>query len=303
MSANSDLRRTVSRRFAPFIADIEELVHREGYLRTLAATITTLGSVGLIGQLLGIAWLRTTFATFAAVLFVLVSAVSFAGTQRLRSRIDRDEALLHDYAESLYKSPATVIREWKQEVVIESTGDTHFSRTLVLGDSGSDTPRYVSLGIVRFDRSPMSERSRRRVTYSAVHASRPHDLSGGTRVHTTASWTKAPTGERLTVYAHLGRTVQDGDLLTLECSWPRFSTELMSGKAPETFEARFAIPVAWFEHRVVFRCAGHTRRLGIRPLPGTEVVRERRSGDTVVTFRGSNPELLQPRGFVADLAE
>jgi hypothetical protein len=302
VGANSDLRRTVSRRFAPLIADLEELVHREGYPRTLAATVTTLGSVGLIGQLLGIAWLRTTFATSAAVLFVLVSAVSFAGTQRLRSRISRDEALLHGYAESLYKSPATVIHEWQQEVVIEPTGDAYFSRTLVLGDSGSDTPRYVSLGIVRFDRSPVSERSRRRVTYSAVHASRPHDLSGSTRVHTTASWTKQPNGERLTVYAHLGRTVQDGDLLTFECSWPRFSAELMSGDAPEAFTATFTLPVTWFEHRVVFRGADRDRHLGIRPLPGTEVVRERRGSDAVVTFRGSNPELSQTQGFVADLA-
>lgn len=172
MGAASDLRRLVARRLVPLVADLEEYVFRHGYFRALASTLASLGTVGLVGQILGLTWLRITFATLAAALFVLVSAISFAGTQRLRGKVKHIEQLLHTYADQMHSTSPLSVREWRQEVIIEENGDARCRRELVLDAASNGTLRYVSVNLVYYGSTRLTNRDRRKVRCEAFHMRR-----------------------------------------------------------------------------------------------------------------------------------
>jgi hypothetical protein len=303
MGAGSDLRRIVSRRLAPLFADLEDHVFRYGYFRTLGGALASLGTVGLLGQVLGLTWLRVTFATAAAGLFVLVSALSFAGTQRLRGKLKHIEGLLHTYADQTHSSSPLSVREWRQEVTIEENGDALFRRDLVLDAASNGTLRYVTVNLVYYGTTRLTNRDRRRVRCHAYHAGED-DVDQRTRANGTSVWTFTADGKpKLDIYIHLGTVVQDGDLITVEWDWPGYSADLVNGTAPESFDVLFTKEVGKFEHRVVFRNIRSPAAFKVRNQ-GAQNLQKRRVGqDVVVEFSAEAPALHTRMGFIADYSQ
>ncbi|WP_086839716.1 hypothetical protein [Amycolatopsis kentuckyensis] len=303
MGAGSEIRRIVSRRLAPLVAELEEHVFRYGYFRSLAGALASLGTVGLLGQVLGLTWLRVTFATLAAGLFVLVSALSFAGTQRLRGKLDHIEQLLHTYANHMHSSSPLSVREWRQEVVIEENGDAHCRRDLVLDAASNGTLRYVSVNLVYYGTTRLTNRDRRKVRCRAYHAGEDN-ADERTRANATSVWTFAPGGKpKLEIYIHLGPVVQAGDLITVEWDWPGYSADLMNGTAPEGFDVLFNKEIGKFEHRVVFRNIRVPAAFKVRNQGAQNLQRHRLGQDIVVEFSAEAPEMDTRMGFIADYSQ
>ncbi|MFI6027898.1 hypothetical protein [Amycolatopsis magusensis] len=301
MSAGREVRRIISRRLSPVVGELESVVHRYGYVRTLSGTVTVLGITGVLGQVLGVAWLRTVFATGAAALFVLAGLIAFAGTQTLRARIAVNEALLHTYADALRTHSPLAIREWRQEVVIETNGDAHITRRLTLEAAGDELPRYLSVNMVYYGSAELTERLRRQVSCTARHAG--PDSAEATRATATSAWRLSSNGKpKLEVYVHLGDVVDPGDVVIVEWKWPKFSADLMNGLAPETFDVLFDKKVGKFEHRVIFREAGKEGVLQIRNQGAANLVRQPHGRDLVVEFSAVEPEMRKRFGFVADFS-
>ncbi|WP_326568239.1 hypothetical protein VSH64_41785 [Amycolatopsis rhabdoformis] len=302
MSAGAELRKVLSQRGAPLIADLEELVFRHGYLRVFAATVASLGSVGLLGEVLGLAWLQTTFASIAGGLFVIASAISFAGTHKLRTRVKHSEELLHSYADALAvrtRKPISV-QEWKQEVTVEDNGDAFCRRVLVLHEAGDRIPRYLSVNLVYYGTTPLSERGRRLVECKAFHAG-PEDVDQRTRANATSIWSTSSNGKpKLDLYIHLGNVVQEGDVVTVEWTWPKYSVDLMTGAEPEAFDVLFTKDVSKFEHRVIFRNVKHDSSFVVRNQGAQGLRRIRQGKDVVVEFSAANPKMSHRMGFIAD---
>ncbi|WIX87635.1 hypothetical protein [Amycolatopsis sp. DG1A-15b] len=303
MGAGSDLRRIVSRRLAPLVADLEEHVFRYGYFRTLTGTLASLGTVGLLGQVLGLTWLRITFATAAAGLFVLVSALSFAGTQRLRGKLKHIEELLHTYADHMHSTSPLSVREWRQEVTVEENGDAHCRRDLVLDAAANGTLRYVSVNLVYYGTTRLTNRDRRKVRCHAYHAGED-DVDQRTRADGTSVWTFTADGKpKLDIYIHLGTVVQAGDLITVEWDWPGYSADLMNGTAPESFDVLFNKEIGKFEHRVVFRNVRSPAAFKVRNQNAQNLRRHRVGQDIVVEFSAEAPERETRMGFIADYSQ
>ncbi|MGC7095783.1 hypothetical protein ACPZ19_14015 [Amycolatopsis lurida] len=300
MGAGTEVRKIITRRLNSVIGELEIVVHRFGYLRALSGTITVLTVSGVLGQVFGITWLRIFFATAAAGLFVLAGLISFAGTEKLRSRKVITEGLLHKYADALRNDSPLAIREWQQEVVIETNGDAHITRKLVLESAADELPRYLAVNMVYYGSDELTERRRRQVACKALHAGQ-EDTSAATRATATSAWRLSSNGmPKLEVYVHLGDVVEAGDLITVEWQWPKFSADLMDGKAPESFDVLFAKKVGRFEHRVVFREAGRDQRMKIVNRGASNLDKQRIGHDLVVSFSAVEPELGRRFGFVAD---
>jgi hypothetical protein len=301
MGAGSDLRRIVARRVVPLVADLEEYVFRYGYFRFLTGALASLGTVGLLGQVLGLGWLRTTFATAAACLFVLVSALSFAGTQRLRGKLDHIEQLLHTYADEMHSTSPLSVREWRQEMVIEENGDARCRRVLVLDAASNGTLRYVSVNLVYYGSTRLTNRDKRKVRCNAFHAGKD-DADERTRANGTSVWTTSRDGKpKLDIYIHLGPVVQAGDLITVEWDWPGYSADLMNGTGPEAFDVLFTKEIGKFEHRVIFRNVPASFKA--RNQGAQNFQRMRQGQDMVVVFSAEAPEMNQRMGFIADYSQ
>jgi len=301
MAAASELRKILSRRLVPLLADIEDLVFRYGYIRVFASAVAMLGTVGLLSQVLGIAWLRTTFATATAVLFVIAALVSFASVQKLQSRLRVTEDVLHTYIEELPRTAPISIRKWRQEIVIENSGDTWSRREVTMAESTGRHLRYLTFATVYYGSTKLTERDKKRIEHNVQHASSTSP-ENGIRVPTTSTWTESSDGKpKLTVYAHLGRAVEEGDVVTTEWYWPKYSTDFMKGRQPESFDTLFLTTVTHFEQKVVFRNLKDHAALKIKTRSALEVERYREGRDTIIRFAGQEPAIGKRLGFVADL--
>lgn len=299
MSTRSDLQEIIRRRLVPIVADLEKVIHRNGYIRTVLTSVLGLGVVGILGQILGQDWLKYAYGALAGIMFVLASAVSFAATQSLRERNTRSENILHEYANVIHANSPVVIREWSQEVMIERNGDAFIRRSLILGGTTGDTPRHVSSNVIYYGETPLTDRARRRVSVKVFHADRLGP-SNGVRVVSTSSWTTTDNGlTRLEIYVHLGRSVSDGDIVTIEWTWPEFSKDLTSGRSPESFDVVFRKSVVRFTHSVVFRGVSDSR-LRIRNVGAPNLQRKSVGQDVHLTFDMQDPEMGTKYGFVAD---
>lgn len=301
MEATTELRKTLSRRLLPLLSDLEDLVYRHGYFRVVASTVATLGTIGLLGQVLGLAWLRTTFATAAAVLFVTGALVSFSATRKLRHHLTRTEQLLHSYLPDLPKTNPVSIRRWTQETSIEENGDTWIRREVTMAKAADRHLRYLTFATVCYSPTKYSSRDKRKVTYDFVHA--PASAPGtGVRVPTTSGWSETERGDpRLTVYVHLGRAAEEGDVVTAEWHWPRHSADLMKGIQPEAFETFFDTTVAEFDLKVIFRNLKDDAALKVKPLSTTMVERSREGRDTILRLSETSPRNGERFGFVVDV--
>lgn len=301
MGAGSELRAAVSGRLVPLLADLEEVVYRYGHLRVFAAAIAALGSIGLLGQVLGLLWLRTTFATATGVLFTTAALVSFAGTQKLRNHTRGIEKLLHGYLDELPKTTPIAVRDLKQAIIIENNGDAWIRREVTMAESREHHRRYLALAITYYGQAKYTERDKRRVEYTVRHASSsaPED---GVRVPATSAWTLTSQDQpRLTVYAHLGRTVEEGDVVTIDWHWPRYSADLMKGGLSESFDTVFTTSVARFEYRVIFRNFKNDSALKVKAPAAIGLTRFREGRDTILRFAGAHPVLGEKFGFTVDI--
>lgn len=302
MAVKKEIGQIVSRRLVPVVADLERVVHRNGYLRVLTVTITLLGLVGLLGQLLGLPWLRFAYGTLAAILFVLASAVSFAGTQLLRERVTRSETVLHSYADALNANHPLEIWEWKQDVFIEPNGDASMRRHLVLGAASSDgPPRHLRISVLYYGKTAMTDRDKRRVSVKVLHTEATGTNNTGIRVASTSTWKASSSGEpQLDVYVHLGEYVKRGDVVMVEWDWPRYSADLMSGRSSEIFDVLFDKEVENFTHTVTFRSLADPSRLQIQERNAPDLERIENGKDVTIRFAAANPELHKLYGFIAD---
>ncbi|RZS40751.1 hypothetical protein EV193_10364 [Herbihabitans rhizosphaerae] len=302
MGAGDELRKAVRHRIFSLFADIEHIVHRHGYLRVLTGTITMLGLVGILGQVLGLTWLRWIFATSAGVLFLVASAVSFAGTERLRARIAQSETLLHGAARALDSKSPISIREWRQVVTLESNGDAKIWTEMVLDEAQDGIPHFLFVNQIYYGGPPLTDRQKRLVECEVFHAN--SDTSGvGVRAQASSSWSASKFGEpKLDVFAHLGNTVHQGDKVTVKWLWPKYSADLMTGHRPENFDVKFYDQsISMFEYTVIFRDVDSDNEFTMRNLGANNLVQTRSGRDIAVSFSGDHPEAGKSMGFVADL--
>ncbi|MFD8493437.1 hypothetical protein [Amycolatopsis sp. NPDC059657] len=300
MTAGGEFRNAFTKRFLSLIAELENLVHRHGYLRVFAGVVPLLGIAGLLGQLLGIAWLRTTIATILALLFLLASAIAFAGTEALRARNRKNIELLHEYADALYTASPVVVREWRQTVTIERNGDADIKRELILEAASNGVPRHLAVNLVYYGSSPLTERDKRRIECTALHAN-GRDPRNATRANATSTWaTSRNKRPKLNVYVHLGNVVEAGDVVTVRWRWPGYSADLMNGREPETFDVYFMHKVAKFEHKVIFRGAAADNSFMTRNSGAPNLKREDLGTDVVIKFSQKNPMAFQYYAFIAD---
>lgn len=301
MGAQAELRKVVTQRILPLIGDVEDLVFRYGYLRVLGGAVSLLGIVGLLSQILGLAWLRVTWATIAAGLFIVTAIVTFAGSVQLRARINKSETLLHEYADALHSTSPVVVQEWYQEVLVESNGDATVTRKMILEGADNNIPRHVSVNLVYYGLSPLTERLKRQVKCRAYHAGL-HDAGRGVSAKATSTWSTSSNGKpRLDIYIHLGRVVTQGDRLTVIWTWPGYSADLRRGDATEAFDVMFTKEVCKFEQIVVFRNADLSAVRVLNRGAQNLTIKDR-LGDVVVTFSAEQPEFNKRVGFVADFS-
>ncbi|WP_043848556.1 hypothetical protein [Amycolatopsis keratiniphila] len=301
METTTELRKTLSRRLLPLLSDLEDLVYRHGYLRVVTSAVATLGTIGLLGQVLGLAWLRTIFATAAACLFLTTALISFSGTRRLRDRLTQTEQLLHSYLPDLPQTDPVSIRRWKQETSIEENGDTWIRQEVAMAEAADRHLRYLTFTAICYSQNKLTNRDKRKVAYDFVHAMASAPGSG-VRIPTTSRWSETERGcSRLTVYVHLGRAVEEGDVVTAEWHWPKHSAELMKEIRPEAFDILFTTTVAEFDFQVKFRNLKDDTALKVKPLPTTQVERSRDGQDTILRLSGTSPRRGDRFGFIADV--
>ncbi|MGW4832242.1 hypothetical protein ACWEOG_31955 [Amycolatopsis japonica] len=301
METTTELRKTLSRRLLPLLSDLEDLVYRHGYLRVVAGAVAMLGTIGLLGQVLGLAWLRTIFATAAALLFLIAALISFSATRRLRDRLAQTEQLLHSYLPDLPKTDPVGIRRWKQETSIEENGDAWIRREVTMAEAKDRHLRYLTFTTTCYSQNKLTNRDKRKVKYDFVHATASTPESG-VRVPTTSRWSETERGHSsLTIYVHLGRAVEEGDVVTAEWHWPKHSAELMKGIRPEAFDTFFTTTVAEFDFHVKFRNLEDDTALKVKPLPTTQVERSRDGQDTILRLSGTSPRRGDRFGFIADV--
>jgi hypothetical protein len=301
VSTRSELGKIVANRIVPAVADLEKVIHRNGYFRVLATTIVGLGFIGILGQILGVTWLRYVYGILAALLFLLTSAVAFGATQRLRERVARSESILHEYADSMPMAHAIGIDECREEVTIERNGDALIKRRYVLKPlEDSDAPRYLTMNTVYYGETPLTDRDKRLVEVKVRHG---NTGSGEESVlaRATSRWGQSSHPfPKLEVYIHLGKSLQDGDTVIFECSWPRYSRDLTTGRSSETFDVMFTKEIAKVYYRAIFRDIENDSVLNI--VRGSRVTgfrRQRVGKDVLVTFEEENPPLNVRMGFRA----
>jgi hypothetical protein len=300
VTARSDIKRIVSVRLVPIVSDLEEAVHRNGYLRVLSTSIGLLGTVGLVGQILGITWLRYVFATLAAVLFILASSVAFAATETLRRKSESRVKMMHSYADALVATVPVSISEWRQDVVIDQNGDAKITRLMTLEAATGTVPRHLSMNLIYYGQSELTLRAKRRVVVRA-HYSDADGSNESVRVVFTSAWNATAAGvPKLDIYAHLGPVIHDGDVIKVVWTWPKYSADLMSGRQSEDWDVVFRKQVRHFEHSTKFRGMATVSSFSIKDLGGLKCVSERVDDDLKVTFKASDPPLDTRFGFVAD---
>jgi hypothetical protein len=282
------------------VADLEQVVHRNGYLRVLAATVTVLGSIGLLGQLLGVEWLRYTFGILAAILFILASTVAFAATETLRRRSESRVKLLHEYADALVAGVPLSYRRWHQEVIIAPNGDADITCLVTFESSTGTTQRHVSLKLSYCGSRELTTRDRRRVRVKVHHA----DANGrneNIRVQFTSVWgTTSSRQPLLDIYAHLGPEVHEGDTIKVQWHWPRYSADLMRGQSYEDFDVVFRNKVQKASHVVIFRGVARSQSFSVRGLRGLKWTSVANGNDLKVQFSVTQPLPNVHYGFTAD---
>jgi hypothetical protein len=195
------------------------------------------------------------------------------------------------------------VREWRQEVTIETSGDAHFQRELILEGAPDDIQRHLSVNLVYYGSTELTERTRRQVQCLAFHAG-PEDRDAATRAKATSTWdTSSNNKPRLKIYVHLGHLVQDGDVVIVKWTWPGYSADLMDGVAPEGFDVLFNKEIGKFEHEVVFREVGGRSSFKIRNQGAANLVQVRQGRDLVVRFSSEEPPMNRRMGFVADYSQ
>ncbi|WP_370944182.1 hypothetical protein AB5J62_34480 [Amycolatopsis sp. cg5] len=300
MTAGGEFRKALVKRLLSLIIELENLVHRHGYLRVFAGIVPLLGIAGLLGQLLGIAWLRLTAMSIIVLLLLLTAAVAFAGSASSGSRERKNLVLLHEYADALRAVSPAATREWRQVVTIESDGAAHVKREIVVDAISDRAARHIYESLVYYGSSPLSERDKRLVTFEAVHAG-GLDPREGTRANATAVWTTTVSGRpKLDVYVHLGGVVEQGDRVTVRWRWPGYSADLMNGLDAERFDVIFREKVSRFEHVVIFRGMAEERSFVVRNQGAPNFVHEVDGADLVVRFAQVDPAARRKLGFVAD---
>lgn len=301
MTTRTELGRIVQNRLVPAVADLEKVIHRNGYFRVLASTVVGLGFIGILGQLLGVTWLRYAYSILAVVLFVLTSAVAFAATQKLRERVARSESILHEYADSMPMGHAIHIDECKEEVIIERNGDALIKRRYVLRSlEDTSAPRYLTMNTVYYGETALTDRDMRLVEVKVRHG---NTKSGEESVlaRATSRWGQSSHPlPKLEVYIHLGKSFQDGDTIIFECSWPRYSRDLTTGKSSETFDVMFTKEISKVYYAATFRDVESDSTLSVvRGSRAMGFKRARSGKDVIVTFEEENPPLNIRMGFRA----
>ncbi|HET6289825.1 MAG TPA: hypothetical protein VFG15_24160 [Amycolatopsis sp.] len=162
--------------------------------------------------------------------------------------IYRTEQLLHSYLPDSPKTTPVAIRRWEQEAWIEESGDTWVRRKVTMAESADLHLRYLTSTSVCYGTTKLCPRHRGE---AGIRSTRP----------TTSRWSETEREESmLTVFVHLGRTVEEGDVVIPEWHWPKYSADLMKGIRPEPFDTLFTTTVAESDLKVTSEKSETTRR-------------------------------------------
>ncbi|MFF1613716.1 hypothetical protein ACFVYA_38635 [Amycolatopsis sp. NPDC058278] len=270
------------------IGVLDDYVAEHGYGRLGATVMTVLGVGGVLSTLFGTTWFRLISVTVVAIAAVLVLLLGIAERRRLYARIERDANMINRYVDLVSIQNPFHVKKWHQTVVISANGDCVISIEQTISPVDDAEPHFVKLNSIYYGSMPLSERAKRRVKQYAFFRN-----GGGknrnVRAYSTYSWVLSVDGKpKHNVVVHLTSRVRNGDVVTVEWRWPKFSADLRSARSAELFDVLFTNQVIDFRYEIRLKDVG-----GVQPAITRQRLRsidERWDGDDyVVVFSAKNP--------------
>jgi hypothetical protein len=279
---------------------MDEYVARNGYGKFLSTGLTILSVVGFVSALVGSTWLRAVTTFLALVAAVLLILLGIAERRRLHGRIERDADTINRYVKFIDQRTPFHIQVWKQVVTISRNGDAVIRREMTLTRADDSEPHFLRANVSYYGSVRLSESMKRRVNIEAYRMN-PADGDRETRARWTYSWSTTTAGKpSLDVVVHLDGGIEEGEVVVVEWSWPRYSEDLRADRDTELFDVVFRRDVAEFQYEIRLKdCGGVIPAIGSRG--GIGFTRRSEAGDYVVGFGQSKPALGANVGVVIDM--
>lgn len=279
---------------------LDEYVAAHGYGRLGLTVVTFLSFAGLLSSLLGTTWLRMVSVTILAVAAVLVLLLGIAERRRLYSRIERDAGLINKYVRIIQHEKPFKFKQWRQFVEIAPNGDCRIRIQVTMSPADGHEPHFVILNSIYYGSMTLTDRAKRRVRYDSYFRNKG-GASRDTRANSTYSWTLSHEGKpRHNVVVHLGGKVEDGDIVTVEWRWPRFSADLRALRSSELFDVFFTTEVLDYRYEIRIKDAR-----GVQPAITRRGVRtftqKWDDDDYVIVFSGRRPATWSNLGVEVDM--
>lgn len=282
------------------VGALDDYVAEHGYGRLGGGVVTFFGVGSILSTLFGTIWFRLTSVTAVAVAGVLVLLMGIAERRRLYARIERDAGMINRYVNLVNPQKPFHVKKWRQSVEIAPNGDCVIRIEQKISPVSDAEPHFVKLNCIYYGSVSLGDRAKRRVKHYA------HFRNGGgknrnVRAYSTYSWAQSADGNpKHNVIVHLTSKVQEGDTVTVEWHWPKFSADLRSARSPELFDVLFTNQVIDFRYEIRVKDAG-----GVQPAVtrrGLRTVDEHWEGDDyVVVFAARRPDLGTCIGVELDM--
>lgn len=282
------------------IGTLDNYVAEHGYGRLGGSVMTFLGVAGVLSTLFGTTWFRLVSVTLVAVAAVLVLLLGIAERRRLYSRIERDAEMINRYVNAIHQQNPFRVKKWRQTVVVEANGDCVIRVEHALSQVSAAEPHFVKLNSIYYGSVFLTDRARRRVKHYAYFRN-GRGKARDVRAPSTYSWTQSEDGRpKHDVNVHLTGAVSDGDVVTVEWRWPKFSADLRDARSSEVYDVLFRNQVNDFRYEIRLKdVAGVQPAVTRRRL---RTVEERWDDDDyVVAFTLKNPLVGSRVGVELDM--
>ncbi|WP_410623195.1 hypothetical protein [Amycolatopsis sp. cmx-8-4] len=270
------------------IGVLDDYVAEHGYGRLGGAVVTFLGVGGALSTLFGATWFRLVSVTVLAVAAVLVLLLGIAERRRLYARIERDANMINRYVNLVEFENPFHVKKWRQTVEIAANGDCVIRIEQTISPIEDAEPHFVKLNSIYYGSLSLGDRAKRRVkqyAYFRNGGGRNRDV----RAYSTYSWAQSADGRpKHSVVVHLASGVRNGDVVTVEWRWPKFSSDLRTARSAELFDVLFTNRVIDFRYEIRLKDVA-----GVQPAitrRGLRAVDEHWDGDDyVVAFAAKSP--------------
>jgi hypothetical protein len=278
---------------------LDGYVARNGYGKALTTSLAIVSALSFVSALFGSTWLRAVVAFLMLLAVLLLVLLGITERRRLHDRIELDADTINRYVGFIGQRSPFMIRSWTQVVTIARNGDAVIRREMSLSRADDSEPHFLEAKLSYYGKVKLTDAMKRRVNVD-TYRSNPADGDRGTRAHRTYSWSATPAGKpRMDVVVHLDGGIEEGEVIVVEWSWPRYSEDLRTFRSTELFDVVFRRTVSEYRYEIRLKDCG-----GVEPVIGRRGVTftARWQGDDyVVTFGQSNPAVGGAVGVEVDM--